>query len=256
MISIEKDVESKKYATAANHLIGTSNRQGIMKEIDADFEALELELATPGKITKQLHFKLYHLACKLYGEQKNDAQVEKWCTLALDIKEEGDAFVYRGQALLNRKEFEGAVRDLEKAQEILGRDQKLRQLLQQAQQKLKQSKKIDYYKLLDVSPNADTREIKKAYRKKAHEWHPDKYSGELDKADVERKMADINQAYAVLSDADMRQEYDNGYDPYDPEKGSSGGGDSPFQQGGFHFQNGFEFGGGNFPGGGGHSFHF
>jgi DnaJ family protein C protein 3 len=56
----------------------------------------------------------------------------------------------------------------------------------------------------------------------------------------------------------MRQQYDNGFDPYDPEQGSGGGGGEgggfPFQhqQGGFNFQNGFPFGGG-FPGGG-HSF--
>lgn len=257
LTSIEKDIGSKKFATAANHLIGTVNRQGILKEIDSDFEELEKELDAPGKIPKQLHFKCYQLACKLYGEQKDDDKIEKWCTLTLDIQDDdSDALSYRGQVLLNRKEFEGSVRDLEKANEILGgRDQRVRQLLQQAQQKLKQSKKRDYYKLLDVSPNADSREIKKAYRKKAHEWHPDKYSGDLDKENVERKMADINQAYAVLSDADMRQQYDNGFDPYDPEKGNGGNGGSPpfqHQEGGFNFQNGFPFGG-NFPGGG-HSF--
>lgn len=57
--------------------------------------------------------------------------------------------------------------------------------------------------------------------------------------------------YAFL---DKRQEYDNGFDPYDPEQGNGGGGGAgghPFQhqqQGGFNFQNGFPFEG-NFPGG-------
>lgn len=63
---------------------------------------------------------------------------------------------------------------------------------------------------------------------------------------------------------DMRQQYDNGFDPYDPEQGNDGGagggagGRSPFGhgQGGFHFQNGFPFGGGGFPGGAEFKMHF
>ncbi|KAI9329696.1 hypothetical protein BD770DRAFT_333952 [Pilaira anomala] len=255
---IENDIESKKYATASNNLIGTANRQGLLTEIDSDLIELEKQLDSTGKkIPKRLHLTCYQLACKLYAEQKekDDDKIEKWCSLVLDIEQDDvDALTYRGQVLLNRKEFEAAVRDLEKANEISGgRENKVRQLLQQAQQKLKLSKKRDYYKILDVSPNADSREIKKAYRKKAHEWHPDKYSGDLEKEHVERKMADINQAYEVLSDADKRQQYDNGFDPYDPDQGNNSGGHGgqPFQyqQGGFNFQNGFPFGGG-FPGGG------
>lgn len=78
-------------------------------------------------------------------------------------------------------------------------------------------KKIFNEKFTDVSRDADSRTIKKAYRKKAHEWHPDKYSGELDKDQVESKMADINQAYEVLSDPEKKDQFDNGFDPYDPE---------------------------------------
>ncbi|GAA5813953.1 hypothetical protein MFLAVUS_007443 [Mucor flavus] len=258
LTKIETDVELKKYATAANYLIGTANRQGLLKDIDADFEELEKLLNSPGKIPKKLHLTCYQLACKLYAEQKekDDDKIEKWCSMALSIDQDNiDALSYRGQVLLNRKEFEAAVRDLERANELSNsHDSRIRQLLQQAQQKLKLSRKKDYYKLLDVSPNADSSEIKKAYRKKAHQWHPDKYSGDLEKDQVETKMAEINQAYEVLSDADKRQQYDNGFDPYDTDQGNNGGGGQPFQhqQGGFNFQNGFPFGGG-FPGGG-HSF--
>ncbi|KAL9547456.1 hypothetical protein MBANPS3_006158 [Mucor bainieri] len=265
--SIEKDIELKKFATASNRLIGTPNRQGILPEIDADYEALQQELKTD-KLPKRLHFKCYQMACKLHGEQKekDEEKIESWCSKALAIQDDDvDALTYRGEILLNRKEFEAAVNDLEKANEISGgRDHRLRHLLQKAQQQLKLSKKKDYYKLLGVAPTADSREIKKAYRKKAHEWHPDKYSGDLEKEEVERKMAEINQAYEVLSDADMRQQYDNGFDPYDPEQGNGGGGPPPghggfpFQQrqGGFSFQNGFPFGGGGFPGGGEFKMHF
>lgn len=202
LASIENDIELKKYATAANRLIGTTNRQGILPEIESDYEQLEKQLKS--KLPKKLYGKCYQLACKLYGQQKesDESKIEKWCSLALDIQDDDvDALVYRGQVLLNKKDFEASVRDLEKANEVSGgQNHKVRQLLLQAHQKLKQSKKKDYYKILEVPPNADSREIKKAYRKKAHEWHPDKYSGEMEKQQVERKMAEINQAYEVLSD--------------------------------------------------------
>jgi DnaJ family protein C protein 3 len=202
--SIGKDIELKKYATAANHLIGTANREGILKQVDTDFNDLQKELEA-STLPRKLHLKCYQMACKLYGEQKekDEEKIETWCSKTLEIDaDDVDALSYRGEILLNRKEFEGAVRDLERANEISeGREARIRQLLQQAHQKLKLSKKKDYYKLLNVSPNADSREIKKAYRKKAHEWHPDKYNGDLDKEQVERKMAEINQAYEVLSDA-------------------------------------------------------
>ncbi|KAI9470010.1 MAG: hypothetical protein EXX96DRAFT_388443 [Benjaminiella poitrasii] len=264
--SVEKDIELKKYATAANRLIGTVNREGILNDVQADYEELKKELKTD-KLPKRLHLKCYQMACKLYSQQKDENKTNTWCSKALEIEDDADSLTYRGEALLKLKEFEAAVRDLEKANEMSGgKDHRLRSLLQQAQQRLKMSKKRDYYKILGVSSDADTREIKKAYRKKAHEWHPDKYSGDLDKEEVERKMAEINQAYEVLSDADMRQQYDNGFDPYDPEQGNGGGhGDNgpmngfPFQftQGGFGFQNGFPFGsGGGFPGGAEFKMHF
>lgn len=200
--SIEKDIELKKYATAKNHLIGTANRHGILNQVDTDVELLEKELNST--IPRKLNLKCYQMACKLFGEQKekDEEKLNTWCSKVLEIEEDDvDALSYRGEILLNRKEYEAAVRDLEKANELSeGSNHRIRQLLVQAQQKLKLSKKRDYYKMLDVSPNADSREIKKAYRKKAHEWHPDKYSGDLEKEEVERKMAEINQAYEVLSD--------------------------------------------------------
>ncbi len=63
----------------------------------------------------------------------------------------------------------------------------------------------DYYKTLGVNKSADEKEIKKAYRKLAQEYHPDKNPG--NKA-AEEKFKLINEAYEVLSDADKRQKYD------------------------------------------------
>jgi curved DNA-binding protein len=63
----------------------------------------------------------------------------------------------------------------------------------------------DYYKTLGVSKNADPKDIKKAFRKLARQYHPDVNKGD---ADAENRFKEINEAYEVLSDPDKRQKYD------------------------------------------------
>jgi molecular chaperone DnaJ len=60
----------------------------------------------------------------------------------------------------------------------------------------------DYYQILGVSRNASDEEIKKAYRRLAHKYHPDKEEGN------ETKFKEINEAYQVLSNKEKRQQYD------------------------------------------------
>jgi curved DNA-binding protein len=65
---------------------------------------------------------------------------------------------------------------------------------------------MDYYQILGVSRDATPDEIKKAYRKLALKYHPDKAKG--DKKQAEEKFKQISEAYAVLSDPQKKQEYD------------------------------------------------
>lgn len=89
--------------------------------------------------------------------------------------------------------------------------------------------KSDYYDILGVSKNASAEEIKKAYRKQALEWHPDRHKD--DKEVAEKRFKEINEAYQVLSDSQKKAAYDQyGHDAFAPGGmgGPGGFGGSPF----------------------------
>lgn len=95
----------------------------------------------------------------------------------------------------------------------------------------------DYYKILGVDRNATGDEIKKAFRKLAHEHHPDKHGGN------DAKFKELSEAYSVLGDPNKRAQYDQF-----GQTGPSGfGGQGGFNAQGFDFS-GFDFSGGGFNG--------
>lgn len=108
------------------------------------------------------------------------------------------------------------------------------------------AQKRDYYEVLDVSKTATAEEIKKAYRKKAIQYHPDKNP---DSKEAEEKFKEAAEAYEVLSDENKRAQYDRfGHSAPGGFGGHSGGGfsmDDIFSQFGDIFGGGFGgFGGG------------
>ena len=149
--------------------------------------------------------------------------------------------------------------------------------------------KRDYYEVLGVPKDAKDDVIRRAYKKLAVKWHPDKHTD--DKKEAEEKFKEISEAYSVLSDPKKKREYDNGgidfgdfggFDDFDPfamfesffgrHRGKNGGfgnfgfgfddeDDDFFGKGGFgkgshfgRFNMGFDdddfgFGGGDFGGG-------
>ena len=92
--------------------------------------------------------------------------------------------------------------------------------------------KSDYYDILGVSKNATADEIKKAYRKQALEWHPDRHKDDKETAD--KRFKEVNEAYQVLSDPQKKSAYDQfGHEAFAPGGGFRGGGapgQGPFAQ--------------------------
>ncbi|MDT8715309.1 molecular chaperone DnaJ [Clostridium sp. 19966] len=108
----------------------------------------------------------------------------------------------------------------------------------------------DYYEVLGVSRDASDDDIKKAFRKLAIKYHPDKNKGDKE---AEDKFKEINEAYQILSDPEKKSRYDQ-YGTADFQGGFDGG----FNGGGFDFSEMGGFGdifdsffGGGFSGGGG-----
>jgi molecular chaperone DnaJ len=71
----------------------------------------------------------------------------------------------------------------------------------------------DYYQILEVPRDADGEHIKKAYRRLAQEWHPDKHGQDEKQREAEEKFKEISEAYAVLSDPEKKANYDATGDP-------------------------------------------
>lgn len=107
------------------------------------------------------------------------------------------------------------------------------------------AEKRDYYEVLGLQKGASAEEIKRAFRKMAMKYHPDRNP---DDKDAEEKFKEVNEAYAVLSDPEKKEKYDKfGHAGVDPNAGFGGaGGFGDF--GGFDFSDIFDMFGGGFGG--------
>ncbi|CEP07357.1 hypothetical protein [Parasitella parasitica] len=205
-------------------------------------------------------------------------------TAALDIDPNNNfmnsrLYSNRAAVLQKQKKFEEALLDCDKAIELdqefykaysrrAGCYMETEQYEEAAELELKKSQRKDYYKILGLTKSAGESEIKKAYRKLALQYHPDKNP---DDEKAEARFKEVGEAYAILSDPEKKARFDSGAD-IDGGMGGMGGGfpgggmdvneifAQMFAQQSGGFGGGF---GGGFPGGGrrqqqqgGYSFHF
>eukprot|EP01116_Phalansterium_solitarium_P001811 TRINITY_DN11623_c0_g1_i1.p1 TRINITY_DN11623_c0_g1~~TRINITY_DN11623_c0_g1_i1.p1 ORF type:complete len:507 (-),score=151.47 TRINITY_DN11623_c0_g1_i1:299-1819(-) len=194
---------------------------------------------------------------------KNEEAVEA-CSKAIELDEKYlKAYLRRAQIYQDMEKWDEVVRDLEKVQQMDPENSDTRQRLRTAKLELKKAKRKDYYKILEVPKNCDDDAIKKAYRKKALQYHPDKNSdSEESKAKAEIMFKDVGEAYSVLSDPQKRRKYDSGQDLEEMEGGGFGGADVDvndifrvfFGGGGGGFGGMPGMGGGGRRGGGGNPF--
>ncbi|KAI9345658.1 hypothetical protein BDR26DRAFT_800273 [Obelidium mucronatum] len=165
----------------------------------------------------------------------------------------------RADSYLKQEEYTEAVRDYQVCSEIKPDDREIAAALQNVKKAERAAKRKDYYKILGVDRGADENAIKKAYRKMALIYHPDKQASlpEEERATSDAKFKEISEAYSVLSDPQKKHMFDSGMD-IDGSSASAGAGGNPF--GGFGGHGGVDmedimrmFGGaqgGGFPGGG------
>jgi len=167
---------------------------------------------------------------------------------------------------MQTEKYEEALRDYNKLNELEPDNPEHKNNMKTAKTEAKRAKKKDYYKILEIPRIASESDIKKAYRKLALEWHPDKWATESEEKRyaAEQKFKEITEAYSILTDPKKKQRVDMGEDLNESELGFDGvdvnqifqqmfaGGNSPFGTsfgdggfgGPFGNSSGFSFGGG------------
>ncbi|KAJ2342061.1 hypothetical protein IWW50_006696, partial [Coemansia erecta] len=237
---------------------------GLLAEVDGMYAEFILGAEIPATVPSRLATHLAALACEGYSHTKKWERVLEHSKRVLDAEADNVGVLgHQFDAQLESEQLDRAQDTMARLEQAAGGDAsaRVRERRMQLERKKRAASRKDYYKILAVARDATQPEVKRAYRKMAQQWHPDRYSGDLSKDEVEGKMADINLAYEVLMDEEKRAQYDQGHDPNDPAAGAGGPGDfggfgSPFgfhgggkpvffQQGGGGKQYSFQFGGGS-----------
>ncbi|KAE9040730.1 hypothetical protein PR003_g5058 [Phytophthora rubi] len=194
--------------------------------------------------------EFYLQLCTSELHLKHFSEARGACEKAVHIDDNfAQAFANLSEAQIGLELYEDAVRSAKRASELDDSSRDFKEKVAQAEAALKQSKTKNYYKILGVARNSEAKEIKKAYRKQALEWHPDKHTDKDDaeREAVEKRFHDIAEAYEILSNEETRAMYDRGEDvtgnpqQQQQHRGNPFSNAHFFQQGGRTFH--FNFGG-------------
>ncbi|KAI8389219.1 hypothetical protein BD560DRAFT_343989 [Blakeslea trispora] len=220
-------------------------------QLDEAYEAYTAALEIDPS-NDHMNARLYSNRAAVLQKQKKFEEALIDCDKAIQLDEEFyKAYSRRAGCYMETEQYEEAVKDYRKLTEVDASNREYHNLLRKAELELKKSQRKDYYKILGLSKSASENEIKKAYRKLALQYHPDKNAGD---AKAEARFKEVGEAYAVLSDSEKKARYDSGVDL----EGGMGGGFPGGGMGGVDVNDIFAqmFGGGGmggmggFPGGG------
>ena len=198
---------------------------------------------------------LYKTLCESHRKVEKYAEAADWCAKGLDFlgaDEDSSMRTALAESYLMMEKLDMAEAEARRVLSANRSNRKAHEIIQEVQKQKKMTTRKDYYKILEVDKRADEATIKKAYKKLARKWHPDKNRDNIEAA--QKMFHDVAEAYEVLTDPEKKALFDMGEDPNDPQArmrqqqhqhfGFQGGGHPFFQQGGFQH------------GGGGQQFHF
>lgn len=237
--------ELLKLSNDADKAFSKHNHESLLQAVSLYEQAIETDRSHL-EFNKHNYLKL----CKCYAKLQEKEKARVACETATNIDEslvEGYTIYAEmlSKAATDTPGYEEALRAWQQAMDAQGNNPRIQDGYRRAEVALKQSKTKNYYKILGVPRDANGGQIKKAYRKKAKELHPDMHA---DKTEDEQKAMEVQfqevaEAYEVLSSDELRGKYDRGEDVFENQ------GNNRQRHGGFpfHFRRGH---------GGGQQFHF
>ncbi|UIZ24261.1 hypothetical protein KXD40_008054 [Peronospora effusa] len=188
----------------------------VLKYVNRAEDAMQREAHGEAYIRNTAMNKEFYLQlCTIELRLKHFAKARDACEKVVSFDSgNAQAFAKLSEAQIGLELYDDAVRSAKRALELDDSSQEFKEKLAQAEAALKQSKTKNYYKILGVSRRSDAKEIKKAYRKQALEWHPDKHTDkhETEREEVQKRFHDIAEAYEIMSNEETRAMYDRGKD--------------------------------------------
>lgn len=183
----------------------------------AEAEAKYTEAINLDPFNKKLNSIIYSNRALTFMKRKQNLKALDDLNKSLELNPNyTKSLMRRAEVNMEREDYSAAIHDYGKIQQ-LDPSANLKAKIQEARKKQKVTKKKDYYAILGVAKTATQDEIKKAYKKLALKYHPDRNSTKSDaeKDEATKKFKDIAEAHGVLSDKDKRKKYDLGQSDFE-----------------------------------------
>lgn len=152
-----------------------------------------------------------------YLRLKDYPNVLKDCAQVVYVQEDCiPAWMIRIQAHHGLEEHQTAMEEIQQLLQRFEQDERLRKAYERADFLLRKKRRVNYYELLGVSSIASVMEIKKAYKKKSLQYHPDRIpptATEDEKKEAQLKFQLLGEGLEIMCDDFQRKLYDEGYDP-------------------------------------------